>query len=108
MVSPIAMEEKGNYQFKIVLIGDSGVGKTSIIRQYIEGNFDRSVVTHGCDLRSKSLRIGSSRVKVIQNPHLVHNLSFPPSIFLVECLSILLWLTTGLEYGMENAWNGMA
>jgi len=78
MVSPIAMEAKDNYQFKIVLIGDSGVGKTSIIRQYIEGNFCRTVVTHGCDLFAKSLRIGSSRVKVIQNPHLAHSHSHHP------------------------------
>ena len=54
------MEAK-DYLFRIVLIGDSGVGKTSIIRQCIDG---RSVATHGFDFSTKSLRIGSSKVKV--------------------------------------------
>ena len=67
------MEAKDYYLFRIVLIGDSGVGKTSIIRQCIDG---RSVATHGFDFSTKSLRIGSSKVKVMQNPHLIPTIHF--------------------------------
>ena len=66
MVSPVAMETEYDYLFKIVLIGDSGVGKTSIVRQYIEGKFTRrGSATYGMDFCIKSLQIGSSAVKVI-------------------------------------------
>ena len=66
VVSPVAMETKYDCWFKIVLIGDPNVGKTSIVRQYIDGNFrTRSTSTHGVDFSRKSLRIGSSAVKVI-------------------------------------------
>ena len=66
VVPPIAMEAKDNYLFRIVLIGDSGVGKTSIVKQYIEGKFTcKGSATYGVDFGIKSLQIGSSEVKVI-------------------------------------------
>ena len=50
-----------DYLFKIVLIGDSSVGKTSIVRQYIEGIFTyKGSATFGMDFCIKSLQIGSS------------------------------------------------
>ena len=79
MVSPVAMETEYDYLFKIVLIGDSSVGKTSIVRRYIEGIFTyRGSATYGMDFCIKSLQIGSSVVKVI--PCLVNrttSFSFP-------------------------------
>ena len=61
----VVMEVKDDYLFKIVLIGDSGVGKTSIIRRYIEGSFTSTgLTTQGVDFCRKSLQIGSSTVKV--------------------------------------------
>ena len=88
------METEYDYLFKIVLIGDSCVGKTSIVRQYIEGIFTyRGSATYGMDFCIKSLRIGSSVVKVI--PYLVNlttSFSFPgfPTIqFVIACSSLL-------------------
>ena len=79
------METEYDYLFKIVLIGDSSVGKTSIVRQYIEGIFTyRGSTTYGMDFCIKSLQIGSSVVKVIHclvNRTTSSSFSFPPSSF---------------------------
>lgn len=49
-------ESKNMKSFKIVLIGDSGVGKTSIVNRYIKGTFDNSVLsTAGVCFSSKTL-----------------------------------------------------
>ena len=90
------METEYDYLFKIVLIGDSSVGKTSIVRQYIEGIFTyRGSATYGMDFCIKSLRIGSSVVKVIHclvNRTTSSSFSFPgfPTIqFVIACSSLL-------------------
>ena len=60
------METEYDYLFKIVLIGDAGVGKTSIVRRYTDGIFTSAgIPTIGVDFCIKSLQIGSSAVKVI-------------------------------------------
>ena len=82
-----------DYLFKIVLIGDSSVGKTSIVRQYIFTY--RGSATYGMDFCIKSLQIGSSVVKVIHclvNRTTSSSFSFPgfPTIqFLIACSSLL-------------------
>ena len=90
------METEYSYLFKIVLIGDSSVGKTSIVRQYIEGIFTyRGSATYGMNFCIKSLRIGSSVVKVIHclvNRTTSSSFSFPglPTIqFLIACNTLL-------------------
>jgi small GTP-binding protein len=51
------------YTFKIVLIGEPGVGKTSIIRRYIHGIFDESYrASVGTRIFSKDLDVGGRRV----------------------------------------------
>jgi len=34
------MNSKYDYSFKFILVGDTGVGKTSLISRFIEGKFD--------------------------------------------------------------------
>lgn len=59
------MEAEYDYLFKIVLIGDAGVGKTSIVRRYTDGIFTSAgIPTIGVDFCIKTLQIGSSAVKV--------------------------------------------
>ena len=59
------METEYDYLFKIVLIGDAGVGKTSIVRRYTDGIFTSAgIPTIGVDFCIKTLQIGSSAVKV--------------------------------------------
>ena len=43
---------------RILLIGDTSVGKTSIIKRYIENKFDNNFIsTVGCDFREKKIKI---------------------------------------------------
>ena len=66
------METEYDYLFKIVLIGDAGVGKTSIVRRYTDGIFTSAgIPTIGVDFCIKTLHIGSSAVKVSLLEHLV-------------------------------------
>ena len=59
------MEAEYDYLFKIVLIGDAGVGKTSIVRRYTDGIFTSAgIPTIGVDFCIKTLQIGSNAVKV--------------------------------------------
>lgn len=59
------METEYDYLFKIVLIGDAGVGKTSIVRRYTDGIFTSAgIPTIGVDFCIKTLHIGPSAVKV--------------------------------------------
>ena len=58
--------------FKIVLIGDSGVGKTSIIKWYTNSIFTSAIdCTLGMDFCTKSLQIESSNVQVRYQTHIV-------------------------------------
>ena len=56
------LEEEDNMpSFKIVLIGTSGVGKTSIINRYIKQSFDNDVLsTTGICFNSKILNFSET------------------------------------------------
>lgn len=50
---------------KVVFVGDSGVGKTSIIHHFIHGTFvDRYKTTIGIDFKSKTLYLSDSTVRL--------------------------------------------
>ncbi len=50
---------------KVIIIGDSGVGKTNVLTRYCEGIFkDSYVATIGVDFKIKVLNIDDTRVKL--------------------------------------------
>ena len=52
------------YLFKIVLIGDSGVGKSNLLLRYTKNQFsDGQNATIGVEFASKTLKIENSFVK---------------------------------------------
>lgn len=58
-------EDAFDYLFKIVVIGDCGIGKTSLVQRFKSGMFtERYTNTIGVDFAMKSLVIEGKRVKV--------------------------------------------
>ena len=52
------MSKTFNYRQKVVILGDSGVGKTTLIKKYIDDVFkDESVATIGMDFHTKTKHI---------------------------------------------------
>jgi small GTP-binding protein len=50
---------------KVVVVGDGAVGKTSLIRRYVEGKFDASrVATIGVDFYTQRVQLPSGMVKL--------------------------------------------
>jgi GTPase SAR1 family protein len=48
------MIQEYDYLFKIVLVGNSSVGKSSLLRRYVEGDFSEAyLATIGVDFRFK-------------------------------------------------------
>lgn len=53
--------------FKIIVLGDSGVGKTCLTFRFCEGQFlDKSEATIGVDFRERNVRINNEEIKVKQ------------------------------------------
>ena len=51
-----------NYIFKILITGNASVGKTSLLRRYVDGMFDElSVMTVGADFYTKELMFDNAR-----------------------------------------------
>ena len=54
-----------NIQKKVVILGDSGVGKTSILNRYLFDKFDNSSMpTLGGSFKSKLLNVGEGDIKL--------------------------------------------
>ncbi len=54
-----------HYIFKIILIGDSNIGKTSIINRYIHNTFnDKYICTIGVDFMMKTLVVEETQIKL--------------------------------------------
>ena len=54
-----------DYLFKIMLIGDSGVGKSSLLSKYVRDEFDKSYIsTIGVDFRIKTVKHKNKIVKL--------------------------------------------
>lgn len=53
------MEKQFDFLFKLLLIGDSGVGKTCIIFRFVENKFNPSFITTiGIDFKIRTVEIG--------------------------------------------------
>ena len=54
------------YKFKVVVVGDSAVGKTSLIRRYVTGGFDVSLLpTVGVNFYTKDVKVGGETVRLV-------------------------------------------
>ena len=54
-----------NYKIKIIVVGDSGVGKTNLINRFATDKFDtNSKATIGVEFVYKTLKIGKEVIKV--------------------------------------------
>lgn len=59
------METVNDYLFKLIIIGDSGVGKTSLMRRYTDNTFSKdSASTIGVDFKIKTIKINGKVVKL--------------------------------------------
>ncbi|KAJ6665345.1 hypothetical protein lerEdw1_004394 [Lerista edwardsae] len=55
---------KETYVFKIVLLGNTSVGKSSLAYRYVKKNFQESLPTVGCSFFSQLLRFDNAMVKL--------------------------------------------
>lgn len=61
----MAAEETEDVAFKVVVLGDTAVGKSCIVRQASEGKFPLAMkATIGCDFAVKRVKVGSRVVKL--------------------------------------------
>ena len=59
------MSQRHDYLVKIVLIGDSGVGKSSFVLKYCDNSFKTNVMsTIGVDFKIKRLTIDGKIIKL--------------------------------------------
>ena len=58
-------DEKFDFIFKFIIIGDAGVGKSCVLHQFIEGKHKKSSShTIGVEFGSKILEVGDTRIKL--------------------------------------------
>ena len=61
------MPEKScaNYFIKLLLLGDTGVGKSSLMFRFSEGEFKSGLIgTAGVDYKMKNIEMGGKSVKI--------------------------------------------
>jgi len=55
--------EKGKYLFKIVILGDPAVGKTSLLRRYVDNMFSKDyLMTIGTNIQTKIVHIDNKHI----------------------------------------------
>jgi len=65
MASGASMKRDYDYLFKLVLIGDSGVGKSCLLLRFADDNFtDSYISTIGVDFRFRTITIDKKTVKL--------------------------------------------
>lgn len=56
--SGISLNERTYYSFKVILIGDRSVGKTSVIQRFVKNTFENNqIATVNMDLKTKTIAI---------------------------------------------------
>lgn len=64
-MSLLETDDNYDFVFKIVLVGDVGVGKTCVVQRFKTGNFiERQGNTIGVDFTMKTMEMQGKRVKV--------------------------------------------
>ena len=59
------MSQEYDFLMKLILVGDSGVGKTNILSKYLKNNFDPdSKATVGVEFGTKNIEIDNKKIKV--------------------------------------------
>ena len=59
------MTTESNITFKILTIGESGVGKTCVLRRFVENKFLKNhLATIGIDFKTKTLNINNQEIKL--------------------------------------------
>ena len=59
------MSSEKSTTFKILTIGESGVGKTCILRRFVENKFSKNhLATIGIDFKTKTLNINNKEIKL--------------------------------------------
>lgn len=68
-MEPTRLKHKYFYQFRVILIGDSTVGKSSLLRQFTEGQFfENSDPTVGVDFHVRVIELkGEFCSKMLHN-----------------------------------------
>lgn len=65
MASKRKAQEPYDYLVKMIIIGDSGVGKTNFLMQFCESNFKGTyVATIGVDFKTKIIQVQDKRIKL--------------------------------------------
>lgn len=63
---PENMAKNYDFLFRLLLVGDSGVGKTCILIRFVENTFSESyIATIGIDFKIRTLEIGRYKVKFV-------------------------------------------
>lgn len=58
-------KETYDYMFKVIIIGDSGVGKTNLILRFSDRNFNNKyVATIGVDFKIKTIALSDKRIRL--------------------------------------------
>ena len=65
LIKKISSPKEFDHRFKIVIIGTSGTGKTSLLLRFSENKYnDDHLVTIGVDFKTKALQIGSKIINL--------------------------------------------
>ena len=54
-----------NREYRLLLIGEQAVGKSSIMNRYVENTFEINIIgTAGLDLKKKIIEINGEQIKI--------------------------------------------
>ncbi|CAL8128538.1 unnamed protein product [Orchesella dallaii] len=66
--------KRKNFVFKVVLLGNAAVGKTSIISRFSNGTFDgKTTASIGCDICMKTMIVGNANVQLVLVRKLIYS-----------------------------------